>query len=73
MSKYIHGLKRMSENPAFVQSDPSFAKLIGIAEVWEDDRAKYKEALESIKLITLNNHDHDTIRINKITNEALNE
>lgn len=34
---------------------------------------EYKKALEVIKSITLNNHDHDTIRINNICNEALED
>jgi hypothetical protein len=31
------------------------------------------QAFEHIRQITLNNHDHDTIRINKICNEQLKE
>jgi hypothetical protein len=34
---------------------------------------KAREALSSIQGITYNNHDHDTIRINKICNEQLKE
>ena len=42
-------------------------------EALERQLEKAREALSSIQGITYNNHDHDTIRINKICNEALKE
>ena len=37
----------------------------------QKENDQLKKALESIQLITLNNHDHDFVRINKICKEAL--
>jgi len=42
-------------------------------DVLERQLEEANQAFEHIRQITLNNHDHDTIRINKICNEQLKE
>jgi len=52
-------------------SEYKMDEFIRSVERLEKECDKYKAALDSIKEITLNNHDHDTLRINKICQEAL--
>lgn len=53
------------------RQDAAINKLLDRLQEEHEERDRYKKALEAVQTITLNNYDHDMLRIFKLCKKAL--